>query len=179
MGASGLTVVLSGMIAGDPHQGGATWAVLQYVLGLQQLGHEVLLIEPVDRSQLKPQGTTLQNSINAQYFAQIVSDFGMQRWASLVEVSSQAAVGVSYSRCLEIAAKADLLLNISGMLTDENILGHIPVRAYLDLDPAFIQCWQAQKIDMRFSGHTHFVTIGLAIGRSDCLVPTCGLSWIR
>ncbi len=31
---------------------------------------------------------------------------------------------------------------------------------------------------MRFDGHTHFVTIGLAVGQLDCLVPTCGLSWI-
>jgi hypothetical protein len=31
---------------------------------------------------------------------------------------------------------------------------------------------------MRFVGHTHFVTIGQAIGRPDCAVPTCGLRWI-
>src|SRR5437016_5441774 len=99
MKAQRLRIVLSGMIAGDPHQGGATWAVLQYLLGLEQLGHEILLIEPVDRSQLKPQGTTLQESINARYFAQVVSDFGLQQCASLVEVDSQTAVGVPYSRC--------------------------------------------------------------------------------
>jgi hypothetical protein len=53
------------------------------------------------------------------------------------------------------------------------------VRVYLDLDPAFIQFWHAvQGIDMRFAGHTHFVTIGQAIGQPDCGVPTCGLPWI-
>ena len=31
---------------------------------------------------------------------------------------------------------------------------------------------------MRFGGHTHFVTIGLAIGQSECPVPTCDRSWI-
>ena len=31
---------------------------------------------------------------------------------------------------------------------------------------------------MRFAAHTHFVTVGLAIGQNDCTVPTCGLSWI-
>jgi hypothetical protein len=50
---------------------------------------------------------------------------------------------------------------------------------YLDLDPAFIQMWHAvQGIDMRFDGHTHFVTIGLAIGQLDCPVPTCGRTWL-
>ena len=45
-------------------------------------------------------------------------------------------------------AGADLLLNISGILTDERLLEPIPVRAYLDLDPAFNQLWQA-------TGHRH------------------------
>jgi hypothetical protein len=29
-----MRILVSGMLAGDPHQGGASWAVLQYVLGL-------------------------------------------------------------------------------------------------------------------------------------------------
>jgi hypothetical protein len=31
---------------------------------------------------------------------------------------------------------------------------------------------------MHFANHSHFVTIGQAIGQPDCVVPTCGLSWI-
>jgi hypothetical protein len=59
-----------------------------------------------------------------------------------------------------------------------NSIARIPRRVYLDLDPAFIQIWHAQGIDMRFGGHTHFVTIGQAIGQPDCPVPTCGQLWI-
>jgi hypothetical protein len=91
---------------------------------------------------------------------------------------SRSTVGLSYARLCDIAGEADLLINISGMLADENLLQKIPVRVYLDVDPAFIQLWHAQGIDMRFAGHTHFVTIGQAIGEADCPVPTCGLSWI-
>ena len=32
------TILVSGMMAGDPHHGGATWAVLQYLLGFRRLG---------------------------------------------------------------------------------------------------------------------------------------------
>ena len=39
----GAAVIVSGMIAATPRQGGATWAVLQYLLGLRRLGCEVLL----------------------------------------------------------------------------------------------------------------------------------------
>ena len=174
-----LTIVLSGMIAGDPYQGGASWAVLQYALGLRKLGHRVLFVEPIDPSRVKPEGATLQESTNATYFRQVVSDFGLEECASLHLVGSRTTVGLPYERCLDIVAQAELLLNISGMLTDETLIGKIPVRAYLDLDPAFVQCWHAQGINMRFAGHTHFVTIGRAIGEPDCPVPACGVPWIK
>ena len=60
-----LTVLLSGMMAGDPHQGGATWAVLQYLLGLRRLGHEVVFVEPVKPGAIRPDGESLAGSINA------------------------------------------------------------------------------------------------------------------
>ena len=51
-----LTIIVVGMIAGDPYQGGATWAVLQYILGLRQLGHNVHFVEPVAANKLQPPG---------------------------------------------------------------------------------------------------------------------------
>ncbi len=177
--AEQLNVVVGGMIAADPHQGGATWAVLQYVLGLRELGHRVLLVEPIKADSVLPAGIALADSINARYFRQVVAEFGLEDEAALLLAGSRMSVGLSYERLGEIARQADLLINISGMLTDENLLSPIPVRAYLDLDPAFVQLWHAQEIDMRFTGHTHFVTIGQAIGESGCPVPTCGVPWIK
>lgn len=53
------------------------------------------------------------------------------------------------------------------------------MRVYLDLDPAFTQLWHAaENIDMRFAGHTHFVTVGLNVGRPGCDVPACGRDWL-
>jgi len=175
---SSLTIIVSGMISADPHQGGATWAVLQYVLGLRALGHRVLLAEPIDAARLQPLGAALSDSVNAGYFRQVLFEFGLDDWGALLLAGSQSTVGLSYSRLCDITGEADLLINISGMLADENLLERIPVRVYLDLDPAFIQLWHAQGIDMRFGAHTHFVTIGQAIGQADCPVPTCGLTWI-
>lgn len=65
------------------------------------------------------------------------------------------------------------------MLCDPCLLGRIPVRAYPDLDPAFVRLWHApQDIDMRLDGHTHHVTVGLAISETDHPSPTCGVRWI-
>src|SRR5207249_2653539 len=178
--ASGkLRILLSGMIAGDPHQGGATWAVLQYLLGFRRLGHEVFFVEPVLEAALRPAGASLAASVNADYFFRVVQEFGLEGNAALLQTGTRQTAGLAYDSLRRAVGRADLLINISGMLADEKLIGQIPVRVYLDLDPAFNQLWQAvQGIDMRFSGHTHFVTIGLGIGQPGCTVPTCGLPWI-
>jgi hypothetical protein len=173
------TILLSGMIAGDPHQGGASWAVLQYLLGLQRLGHAVYFVEPVAETAVQPAGTPLGDSANAAYFHHVCREFDLEESAALLRAGTCQTVGLSYERLREIGRRADLLINISGMLADRELTERIPVRGYLDLDPAFVQLWHAtQGIDMRFAGHTHFVTVGLALGRPECPVPTCGLPWI-
>jgi len=174
-----LTIVLSGMIAADPNQGGATWAVLQYLLGLRRLGHEVFLVEPVPAASLRPQGVGLEHSANAAYFRRVAAEFGLERSAALLLAGTRQTVGLPHDELCRAARRADVLVNISGMLADEALTGAVPLRVYLDLDPAFNQFWHAtQGIDRRFAGHTHFVTIGQAVGTPGCPVPACGLDWI-
>jgi hypothetical protein len=162
-------ILISGMIAGDPGHGGATWAVLQYVLGLRELGHDVYLVEPVQRLGID----------SVRYFRDVVSRFDLSARAALLHAGTTHTVGLSYQQLRDVAAGADILLNVSGMLSDAALIERIPVRVYLDLDPAFNQMWQAwDGIDMRFDAHTHFVTVGLNVGQPDCVVPTCGREWL-
>jgi hypothetical protein len=177
-GGDRLKVVVSGMIAAVPRQGGAAWAVLQYLLGLRRLGHDVLFVEQCEAESLQPKGAPLAGSENASYFADTMKAFGLEQDSALVLAGTKETCGASFPRLREVAREADILLNISGTLTDEELIGNIPVRAYIDLDPAFNQLWHAQGIDVGFGGHTHFVTVGQAIGKPDCPVPTCGLDWI-
>jgi hypothetical protein len=156
------------MVAGNPRQGGATWAVLQYVLGLRHLGHDVFLVEPVREFSPATVG----------YFQQVARRFGLTARAALVADGRRQSVGLSYRRVREAARSADLLINISGLLVAEE-LREAPIRVYVDLDPAFNQLWHAAEgVDVGFDGHTHFVTVGCAIGRDGCDVPTCGYEWL-
>ena len=180
MTTSPLTILLSGMIAADPYQGGATWAVLQYLLGLRQLGHEVYFVEPIKNEVPERQGTSLEPSESANYFRQVMKSFALEDRATLLLAGTPQTVGLPYAKLREIADRADLLINISGMLKDERLFDHIPVRVFFDLDPAFNQLWhEVEGVDMGFDKHTHFVTVGLALGESDCAIPTCGLPWIK
>jgi hypothetical protein len=179
-GKSPIRVVFSGMIASDPCHGGATWAVLQYVLGLKRLGHEVIFVEPMKASAQRPPRVPLAASENVAYFREVTRQFGIERCSALLIEGARETVGMAYDDILRFAKRADLLINVSGMLTDPALLEAIPRRAYLDLDPAFIQVWHhTYGIDMRFAAHTHFVTIGQRLGLGDCPVPTCGREWLK
>ncbi len=166
------TVIVSGTIAATPWQGGATWAVLQYLLGLRRLGCGVYFMEPADHPEALSSDAT-------RYCEEVMERFGFDdRWA-LIPPHGADTVGMSRKQLRAAARHADMLLNVSGMLTDPDILDHVPVRAYLDLDPAFTQLWHAAEgVDMRLDAHTHFVTTADAIGRPSCPIPTCGRDWL-
>lgn len=165
-----LKILLSGMVAGDPHQGGASWAVLQYVAGLRSLGHEVVLVEPAAAGKLDPAGEV------AHYFGELPLLDGS---AALLARGSRETLGLPYAALERFAAEADLLINVSGMLRDERLLEPVPVRLFLDLDPGFNQVWQETGVDMGIGLHTHCATVGGAVGREGCPVPTCGREWIH
>jgi hypothetical protein len=163
-------VIVSGMIAATPWQGGATWAVLQYLLGLQRLGCEVHFVEPVAGHAPAPDAVA--------YVRDVMDRFGLAgRWA-LIPASGEP-IGLSHDQIGDVARSADVLLSVAGMLEDGDIMERVPVRVYLDLDPAFTQLWNdAEGVDMRLGGHTHFVTVADAIGEPTNTIPTCGREWL-
>ena len=169
MSGEQLKILFAGMVAGDPRQGGASWAVLQYVTGLAELGHEVVLVEPVTAEALEPGGAVVR------YFRSLPF---LEGRAALLARGGEETVGLPYGDLLEFARGADLLLNVSGMLRDGRLLEAVPVRAFLDLDPGFNQVWEATGEAMGFDRHTHFASVGVRIGAEDCPIPTLGRTWI-
>jgi hypothetical protein len=167
------------MIAAVPSLGGATWAVLQYLLGLQRLGMQVFFVESLSPAALQPQGAPLCGTDNARYFQSVMRNFGLEDNSALLLDGTDETVGLGLDDMRAVSRRADLLLNLSGLLIREELTAKIPVRVYLDLDPAFTQLWYSvQGLDMRFGSHTHFVTVAESLGQPECPVPTCGIDWI-
>jgi len=170
---SGLSVLVSGRLASAPGQGGAAWAVLQYILGLRRLGHRVYFVEPLE---FRDQAGL---DASAAYFNNVVDEFGLEDSAALFVPGAHSVAGIEYERIEAMAATCDLLLNISGVLQEERFLSPLRTRVFLDLDPAFTQMWQSvQEVDMGFGGHTHFLTIGEAWNKAGNDLPDCDLSWL-
>ena len=161
------------MIAAQPGHGGATWAVLQYLLGFRRLGHDVYFVEMLDEP-----GGALAASANARYFTETMLDFGLAERAALLARNTRETVGLEYAELVRVSKKADVLVNLSGRLRDPELVGRIPIRVYVDLDPGFTQVWHTQSIDLGFAQHTHFVTVGLSVGLPGCHVPTGDVRWL-
>src|SRR5689334_16919196 len=105
-------ILVSGMISKHPRQGGATWAVLQYILGLRGLGHRVTFIEQIAGKDLLPSGASLQGSLNGTYFIDVVQRYGIADCSALIQEESFESVGIPYPEILSRAKNADVLLNI-------------------------------------------------------------------
>jgi hypothetical protein len=175
-----LKILLSGMIAKVPLQGGLTWVVLQYLLGLRQLGHEVHFLELISDADLVPGGAPFRESSNAAYLHDVINRFELNGSVTLLNIDTMESVGKSHADLLRYANQCDLLLNLSGLLTDQQFVSPIPLRVYIDLDPAFTQLWESEHgVDMGMAGHNRFVTIGMALGQSNCNIPTLGKTWIK
>lgn len=162
-----MRILLAGRFAGVPDQGGATWAVLQYALGFERLGHEVLLIEPAPAS-----------AAAVRCFDTAVHRYGFTGEAALLH-GDRRTTGLPWTEVAAWAGCADVLINLGGVLTDPELMESVALRVYVDLDPAFTQLWSsAQHVEMGFGSHDRFVTYGQAIGTSGCTIPTLGLRWL-
>ena len=176
-----MRILVSGMLAGVPYHGGVTWVVLQYLLGFRRLGHEVMFVEPVDEAVVGSADDGADEiAVRDRYFHAVTERYGLAATA-LVDPRGRS-VGVDFADVDAFARSADLLVNLSGVLHPEKWsewIDRIPVRLYVDLDPGFTQIWaDGYGIDMGFSGHTHFASVGGTLASDSSPVPSCGLDWI-
>jgi hypothetical protein len=176
------TAIVSGALANKPRNGGEAWVRLSWVLGLRRLGFDTYFVEQIgagDCVDERGEAAAFGASVNRSYFESVVRDFGLEGRASLLCDGEPAATGLGRDEVREAAAAADLLLNISGHLTIEEIVEGPRLSVYVDLDPGFTQTWHADPaVAFRLAPHDRYVTVGLNLGAPGCPIPDCGLDWI-
>ncbi|MBT8397456.1 MAG: hypothetical protein HKO65_16520 [Gemmatimonadetes bacterium] len=166
------SVVVSGALARRAEYGGHVWALMQWVLGLRQLGFQVVFLDRLDPD--PGPGRALQ----VQRFLEAMEFFGLEDSFSLDLGPDEPPVGLARREVLERTASSDFLLNIMGYLQDELVLEKARKRVFLDIDPGFGQMWHELGLCDLFSDHDAFVTVGNNLGEPDCRIPTCGRQWI-
>jgi hypothetical protein len=164
--------------------GGLAWHHLQYVAGLQQLGHEVLFLEDSEdfESCYDPSqdATTADPSYGLRFAADAFERLDLRdRWA-YYDAHTERWLGPAAEKALGFCEEADLLLNVSGVNPVRPWLEGIPARALIDTDPLFVQIrniterWPEND---RASAHTHFFSFGENIARGTSTVPDDGHAW--
>jgi hypothetical protein len=175
------SIAVAGSLAQRPHHGGHTWVFLQYLLGFRRLGWDVLFIDRLDR-EMCVDGTgspaPLRASVNLRYLTEVMHGFGLSDSWALVSDEGQEVVGLARSELLERVRRSAFILNVMGFLDDADILGTVPRRVFLDIDPGFGQMWRALGLHDLFQGHDDYVTIAENIGSPECTIPTVGVDWI-
>jgi hypothetical protein len=157
-------IVVCGAVAQKPGQPGHTWQFLQYLLGFRRLGYEVLLLDRLATGVPK-------------LVAQLRSTLGAFGLPWTISHDDGRHSGLSRREALTWIRSADLLLNVMGFCTDDEILAAAQRRVFLDTDPGFGQMWCDLGLADVFAGHDSHVTIGERIGQPGCSIPTCGLRW--
>ena len=161
-------IVIGGALAQKPGAAGHAWQFLQYVLGFRRLGYDVLLLDRID-------GSPGRQAAGVGWVAHVLGETGA-RWS--VDLGRGRHAGLSRRRAREFLADADLLLNVMGFVTDEELLAAARWRVFLDTDPGFPQMWHALGLADVLAGHDAHVTIAERIGADDCTLPDCGVNWI-
>jgi hypothetical protein len=177
------TIVVAGALANKYRHGGEAWVRLNWILGFKQLGCKVYFLEEIKQATCQDAAgasCAFADSVNLAYFKEITRQFGLAENASLIYEGGQQIHGLTRGELEELAASADLLVNISGHLTWEPIFRRFRRKAFIDIDPGFTQIWHAEGISgARLAGHDGYFTIGENIGTPACSIPTCGISWKR
>ncbi len=185
-----MRIILAGIIGRYPW-GGVTWCSLMYLLGLRKLGHEVFYLEDTCECNYDPLLNTVSTdpSYALNYINRSLKPFDLDTHWCYVDYKGNHH-GISFEKWKEICASTDLFLVLSGgCWIWRDHYARIPVKAFIDSDPAFTQlaihnALKTYSSDEKKKWYVDFFkkydvlfTIGRNIGTSRCSVPTGDFTW--
>ena len=183
-----LRVIVTGLVGLHP-VGGVAWDYLQYVLGLARLGHDVYYHEdtwcwpyhPVERRH------TDDGSYSAAYLRDFFGRYAPElrgRWHYLH--LHETSFGMSRAAFDEVAASADIFLNVSGACMLPERLSPRCVKVFVDTDPGYNQivlserfAWSenVERWCASVAAHDEHFTYAENIDSARCAVPRLGFEW--
>jgi hypothetical protein len=173
-------VVIANATLANYFQGGGHWTwLLQYPLGLKQLGHRVFWLEV-----MRSTDNAKADSQAVGNFFRRMAEFGLERDAAVVVTpntpmrhTDQATFhGLSAVELAQIARDADLLWNFWYAL-EEPFLHRFRRSAFIDVDPGHLQVCVELGASYTLGAHDTYLTLGLNVGEEGCGIPTLGRQW--
>ena len=172
-------VLANNSLAGYP-QGGGHWSCfLQYLFGLNALGHDVFWLEVLTST-----GNPTRDQRLIDIFFGRFNRYGFRDRCALLLYDQHVteptlelahAFGMSKQRIREVAQETDLLWNFACSLR-QPLLFLFRRRVLIDGDPGHLQV-SALTWDMGLRDHHVFLSAGTKLHEPDCKVPTLGVTW--
>jgi hypothetical protein len=176
-----MKIVVGGVLSLPPFSPGTAWDRLHYLLGFHSLGHEVCFVEEVEPEwciDSSGRACRFEDSVNRARFCATMREFGLLSNACQLYNAGEATAGLSLESLVEWLGGADLLVNVSGHVKTDFVLGAVKRRLYLDQDPVYTQLWQSQYgAELGLDDHDVLFTVGLNIGTQGSPIPDCGRRW--
>ena len=179
---SKLRIVLANSTLSGYPQGGGHWACfLQYLFGLDALGHDVFWLEVLHSTGNAARDRRLVDV----FFGRFQKSGFKDRCALLLcgegsikpTLEESQAYGMSKPRIKEIARDADILWNFACSLR-QPLLSLFKRRVLIDLDPGHLQV-SALTWDMGIHDHHMFLSVGTKFHDGDCEIPDLDVKWHR
>jgi hypothetical protein len=156
---------------------------MQYVLGLHQMGYEVLFLEDSENYPSCYNPATLEMTTDPSYGIAFIKDlfgaFGLQHNWAYFDAHTNTWFGKGRQEVLEFCRRAELVINISGVQPLREWWMTIPRRVLVDTDPVFTQIrFLSEAKDVLVAqAHTSFFSFGERIQEPDCSIPKDGFQW--
>ncbi len=155
-----------------PQGGGHLWVYLNWALGLQALGCQVIWLESVD-------SRMPVHEVHALTFAlkRRLEPYKLAKRLALCSRNGEPLSQTVTESCIDIetAAEADLLLNVAYRIPP-HLVERFRRSALLDIDPGLCQIWMSMG-QLNVARHDIYFTIGETVGTSVARFPDCGLQW--
>ncbi len=176
-------IVVMGFMGGMPIAG-VIWQHIHYIVGLQQLGHEVYYIEDSARIPYNPE--TFEVNVEFDYAAKILDQLAGEfdfknRWSYCARyVKENPTAGLPLGKIRQLYREADAVLNICGTQEFNDDLLKCDRIIYVESDPGVEQI----KIDNGVESTAEYLrrhhvlfTFGENVGTKSFPVPLHGLKW--
>jgi hypothetical protein len=156
-------------------RGGHVAFVLQWLVGLERLGHDVLFVNTV--SSLAP---AEQRQV-ASAFASVLGTWWPLERSVLYDTSARRALAGCSSAAFErFAVDADALLTLAAAAepVPPPPLDRVRRRVFVDTDPGYIHLWiEMHGLDAIVGAHDVYFTVGANVGTPRSRLPTGGVDW--
>jgi hypothetical protein len=178
-----LTIVVGGYIVGYP-LGGMTWHHLNFLLGLQALGHEVWFLEDSGEYSLpynpQVQKCEIDSTFGRHYLEHTFAQYGLPLRYCYYSQFEDRHYGMTRAELDDLLARADLLICVSGVTPLRESRPRPKRTLVIDTDPVYTQLHMSHNAAFAhyYRSFDHVATFGRLIGTDKSPLPTHDFEWI-